>query len=219
MKRDTVMSSADVAAELRGRVLSQELPPGARLPEERLAGELGCSRAAVRAALASLEAQRLVERIPNAGVIVSRMDPGRLLEIYDVLELLEGLAARLAAQRATPADWEPLQRAFSSEALDDAARDGDLAAFMDAIDLYRGTVERLAANSFLSEQLNGIRDQAHALRRRILMTPGRMAESLAEHRAIIAALAAGDAPEAERLKRLNMQSAARRLTQYRDFLA
>ncbi|MFE2540453.1 GntR family transcriptional regulator [Actinacidiphila glaucinigra] len=208
-----------VESELRERILRGDLTPGDRLPEVQLAEELGTTRFAVRSALQALEARKLVERTPNAGVVVARLDHDRLQEIYDVLELLEGLAARLAAQKSTPADWAELQELFAEGGgLDEAAEGGDIDVFLAAIDRYRDTVIELADQSFLAEMLVGVRDQSHLLRRRILMTPGRMQESLAEHRMVIDALVRGDAEGAEQLKRHNMQTARKRLSRYRDFL-
>ena len=212
------MNSEEVELHLRERLLRGEFAPGCRLPEVKLATELGTTRNAVRSALLALESRKLVERIPNVGTVVARMDPERLEEIYDVLEVLEGLAARLAARNAKPEDWAPLQELFAPGPLDEAAETGDLETFSAAINSYRDTVIRLADQRFLADTLAGVQDQAHSLRRRILMTPGRMAESLAEHREIIAALVAGDADRAEELKRANMKTARTRLRRYRDFL-
>lgn len=213
------MKRHSVESELRQRILSGTLAPGDRLPEIQLAEELGATRFAVRSALQALEARKLVERIPNAGVVVARPDHARLEEIYDVLELLEGLAARLAAQKSSPGDWAELQELFGEGGgLDEAADDGDIDVFLAAIDRYRDTVIMSADQSFLTEMLAGVRDQSHVLRRRILMTPGRMKESLAEHRMVIDALVRGDAEGAEQLKRQNMRTARQRLGRYREFL-
>lgn len=212
------MKSEEVELHLRERLLRGEFTPGSRLPEVKLATELGVTRNAVRSALLALESRKLVERIPNVGTVVARVDPERLEEIYDVLEVLEGLAARLAAQNAAEGDWAELRELFAPGPLDEAATSGDLETFLRAIDTYRDTVIRLAGQRFLAETLAGVQDQAHLLRRRILMTPGRMEESLAEHRAVIDALVAGDGERAEHLKRLNMQTARKRLRRYRDFL-
>ncbi|MET7994626.1 GntR family transcriptional regulator [Amycolatopsis sp. NPDC005232] len=212
------MKSEEVELHLRERLLRGDFTPGSRLPEVKLAAELGTTRNAVRSALLALESRKLVERIPNVGTVVAKVDFGRLEEIYDVLEVLEGLAARLAAQQAEPQDWKALQELFAPSRLDDAAASGDLETFLAAIDAYRDTVIRLAEQDFLAETLAGIQDQAHLLRRRILMTPGRMEESLAEHRDIIEALVRGDAVRAEELKRHNMKTARKRLRRYRDFL-
>ncbi|MFI5610121.1 GntR family transcriptional regulator [Amycolatopsis sp. NPDC051903] len=212
------MKSEEVELHLRERLLRGEFTPGSRLPEVKLAEELGTTRNAVRSALLALESRKLVERIPNVGTVVAKVDPDRLEKIYDVLEVLEGLAARLAAANAKPEDWARLRELFAPGPLDEAADTGDLETFLAAIDCYRDTVIRLADQDFLAETLAGIQDQAHLLRRRILMTPGRMAESLAEHREIIAALVGGDAGRAEELKRHNMKTARTRLRRYRDFL-
>lgn len=208
----------DVEGELRARILRQELVPGTQLREEKLASELGVTRNAVRTALLTLAAKSLVERIPNVGAVVARPDPNRLLEIYDVLELLEGLAARLAAQNSISDDWAELVELFHAPALEDAVERGDFEVYLEAVERYRSTAIKLANHSFLSEILSDIHDQVHTISKRILMTPGRAAESLAQYRSLIQALSRGDAEGAEQLKRQNMQTGRSRLLRYGEFL-
>ena len=210
-------TSIEVELELRERILRQEYAPGAPLVEERLAFELGTSRNIVRTALMALESKRLVQRIPNRGAIVAKLDGEQLFAIYDVLELLEGLSARLAAARSNPEDWDELIALFG-EPLEAAIDKGDYERFFDAVMQYRRTVSEYAANSYLDEVLSGIHDQVHSIIRRILIIPGRAHESLLEHRRILQALRAGEEEEAERLKRDNMRAARKALENYRDFL-
>jgi DNA-binding GntR family transcriptional regulator len=213
----TAKTSTEVELELRERIVRQVYAPGTQLVEERIARELGTSRNIVRTALMTLESKRLVERIPNRGAIVAKLDGQRLLEIYDVFELLEGLAARLAAARSKPEDWDELIALFG-EPLETAVEEGDYERYFDGIRQYRRTVSTHAANSYLDEVLSGIRDQVHSIIRRILIIPGRARDSLFEHREILQALRSGDEAEAERLKRENMRAARKALETYRDFL-
>lgn len=213
----TAKTSADVEVELRERILRRDYAPGAQLVEERLARELGTSRNVVRTALMALESKRLVERIPNRGAIVAKLNGERVFEIYDVLELLEGLTARLAAAHSKPEDWDELITLFG-EPLETSIAEGDYERYFEAVKQYRRTAAAYAANSYLDEVLSGIYDQVYTIIRRILIIPGRAHESLLEHRRVLEALRAGDAEEAERLKRDNMRAARRALETYRDFL-
>ncbi|WP_104175886.1 GntR family transcriptional regulator [Arthrobacter sp. Y81] len=213
----TVKTSTEVELELRERILRRDYVPGTQLVEERLARELGTSRNIVRTALLALESKHLVQRIPNRGAIVAKLDSERLFELYDVFELLEGLAARLAAAHSKPEDWDELIALFG-EPLEAAVDRGDYECYFDAVKQYRRTVIEHAANSYLDEVLSGIHDQAHSIIRRILIIPGRAHDSLLEHRRIIQALHAGDEEGAERLKRENMRAARKALEAYRDFL-
>jgi len=210
-------TSEDVERELRERILSQELHPGTQLREQRLAEQFGVSRGAVRSALIALEARNLVERVANRGAVVARLSVDRMLSIYDVFELLEGLAARLAAKNSAPEDWDELCQLFGPD-LHAAIMAGDYESHYRAIVAYRETVVRLAGNDYLSEVLSGLYDQTNTIIRRVLIAPGRCEESLREHQLILDALRRGDSEGAEHLKRQNMVSARRTLEKYRDFL-
>ena len=95
----------NVFEALRVRIAQQEIAPGAKLRETDLAAEFKVSRARVREAIASLESRGLVQRIPNRGAVVMRLDLSQVFYIYDLREVLEGLAARLATQNVPAESW------------------------------------------------------------------------------------------------------------------
>jgi DNA-binding GntR family transcriptional regulator len=118
---DTSTLHQRVCEELRGRMMSGLLPPGTRIPEARLAGELNVSRGTMREALRQLQRERLISWEPRRSPHVRRMTTPEIEDIYEVRELLEGGAARvLAALRprdrrravaALQAAFEDLRRA------------------------------------------------------------------------------------------------------------
>ena len=85
---------------LRARIARHELPPGTKLLENELSREFGVSRAKVRDAFGALAQRGLIQRIPNRGAVVARLDLSQVFEIYDVREMLEGLCVRLAVKPA-----------------------------------------------------------------------------------------------------------------------
>ena len=95
----TVTLAQSVTDELRALVMAGELKPGERLQEVSLSQRLGVSRTPVRAALHSLAAEGLLNYAPNRGYRVCSIDAERLVTIFDLRGVLEGLAARLAAER------------------------------------------------------------------------------------------------------------------------
>ena len=95
----TVTLAQSVTDELRALVMSGELKPGERLQEVTLSQRLGVSRTPVRAALHSLAAEGMLNYAPNRGYRVCSVDAERLVTIFDLRGVLEGLAARLAAER------------------------------------------------------------------------------------------------------------------------
>jgi DNA-binding GntR family transcriptional regulator len=90
-----------LAATLQARVLSGELPSGARLRQEALAEEFGVSRTPVREALRKLQASGLVDLEPNRGALVRALSAREIRDAYEVRAELEGLAAELAGGRIT----------------------------------------------------------------------------------------------------------------------
>ncbi|HWQ40582.1 MAG TPA: GntR family transcriptional regulator, partial [Desulfosporosinus sp.] len=94
--------SEHVITVLKDAILSGALPPGSRLVEDQLAKMLNVSKTPLREALGALEKEGLVKSSPYQGRSVAFISPAQLSEIYEVREVLEGLAARLAAEHATP---------------------------------------------------------------------------------------------------------------------
>src|SRR5438552_8520439 len=95
--------------ELRNRIISGDLPPGTRLVEAQVASETGVSRTPVREALKRIAAEGLVSRDGLGGLIVYAASPDEVEQLYLVREVLDGLAARLAAHRVSPDEFAKLE--------------------------------------------------------------------------------------------------------------
>lgn len=98
-----------VANRLREAIVSGHLAPGTRLPEARLAAQLGVSRIPVREALSRLEAEGLVKREPYRGTMVAKLSPEQVAESFMLRSLLEGFAVRLATPYITAQDMDRLR--------------------------------------------------------------------------------------------------------------
>lgn len=207
----------DLQKILRERIARQEIAPGAKLGENELSKEFGVPRTIVREALSALEQRGLIERIPNRGAVVVRLDLSQVFEIYDTREVLEGLCARLATQNAPPESWQDLVEMFDAPMQANVAR-GDYESFFAGYALFRRRSLEAAANPVLSNMLDTIYDKTQAVIRRIMILPGRAEIGLNEHRAVLAAMRRGDADEAERLRRLNMRSAKEYLKRFQSFV-
>ena len=110
---DHTSSSERLVEEIRARIVSGELSPGAKITERELAQRYGVNRAPLREALLRLEERRLIERVPFSGTRVFQPSNRMLSELWDMREVLEGLAARRAAETATHAEIEELRRMTS----------------------------------------------------------------------------------------------------------
>ncbi|MSQ54328.1 MAG: GntR family transcriptional regulator [Betaproteobacteria bacterium] len=209
--------SPDLLQTLRSRIASQEFPPGAKLREQELAEEFGVPRARIRQALFALEQRGLVERIPNRGAVVTRLDLSQVFRIYDVREVLEGLCVRLATQNAPRESWQDLLDEFKGP-MRKMLQQGDLDAYTAGYDRFRRRTIEAAANPLLAEMLDSIFEKTQVLIRRILILPGRADTGLREHIAVLEAMRHGDADEAERLRRANLRSARAYLERYQKYV-
>jgi DNA-binding GntR family transcriptional regulator len=99
----------EIREEIQRRILSGETKPGERLSQQSLAKELGVAQGTVRESLLELQWLGLVESIDRLGVFVDKLDVARICEAYQLREMLEGLAARLACSHAGRADIAELR--------------------------------------------------------------------------------------------------------------
>jgi DNA-binding GntR family transcriptional regulator len=203
--------------ELRERISSHALPPGSKLQEAELVAEFGVPRSCIRDVLSALEQRNLIRREPNRGAVVMRLAVDRVFELYDLREMLEGLCARLAAEKAKPDSWEEL-RAFYDGPMAEYVETTNVVEYIKGLELMRRQMLDAAANVLLRESLDGIRDQTRVIIRRMTVLPGRMAVGLTEHRAVIEALRAGDPDQAERAARANIRSAREFLKRFEAFV-
>jgi DNA-binding GntR family transcriptional regulator len=104
------LTAREAYLRLRHAIVNGELAPESRLTERELGDELGVARATLREALAMLEAEALVVATRDGGARVRRITPDEIWETYEVRALLEGKAARLAAERIGRSGLERLRR-------------------------------------------------------------------------------------------------------------
>lgn len=207
----------DLSTVLRQRIASHELPPGSKLAETDLAQEFGVPRTRVREALAVLEQRGLVERIPNRGAVVMRLEWSQVEQLYDLREVLEGLCARLATVNGPAARWKKSLAHFKGPMVQHVAA-GDLDRYIADYEAFRRDMIEAAANPVLVQMLDSILERTQMLIRRIIILPGRAEQGLALHTAVLEAMCAGDADRAEALRRETMRSAKAVAARYQKYL-
>jgi len=99
---------------LKVMILDKALRPGERLQLAQLGAEMGVSRTPLVNALKRLSAERLVEWVSRYGIYVRRFTAQEMVDLYEIRVALESLAARLAAERATAADIDRLEKCFGT---------------------------------------------------------------------------------------------------------
>ncbi len=200
---------------LRRRILSNELPPGARFLEPELAQQLGMSRTPVREALIRLEAEELVRVIPRRGIQIAPVSVHAMEEIYEIVTALEAAAARrLAGRMPDAARLAPLRAALErmDAALDAARLDaGRLDAWGDADEAFHRALITQAGNERLAAVALRYRDQVGRVRTATLRLRRELKRSNKAHWALLDAIAAGDAELAARLHRRQRDRATEEL--------
>ena len=209
--------AAALLPALRARIARHELPPGAKLLENELSREFGVSRAKVRDAFGALAQRGLIQRIPNRGAVVARLDLSQVFEIYDVREMLEGLCVRLAVQRTKPQSWQDLVQLFGKP-MEAIVKRGEFEKYIANLDRLRRRTIEAAGSAVLADMLDSINDKTREIQRRIIILPGRAAEGLKQHRAVLVAMRKGDALAAEQLRRANIRSSREYLERFQSFV-
>lgn len=179
--------------------------PGQRLVEADLTKELGVSRGPLREALGRLAAEGVLEIEPYRGAVVRRLTNDDLDDLFQVREVLEGEAARLAAQHVDDGDNRARVEAAMRTAEELRTR-GDVAAYIDENTRFHDLVLEMSGSRLLGRLVPSL--QVHAFRllfRQLLMDRDAMEQSIAEHDDIARALLAGDARGAERAMRRHVR--------------
>ncbi|MBI2529219.1 MAG: GntR family transcriptional regulator [Candidatus Rokubacteria bacterium] len=195
----------DATQTLRGAILSGRLQGGARLRQTALADQLGISRTPIREALGQLRDEGLVELLPVGGLRVKVMNLDEAVEHYDLREVLDGLAARLAAGRAGPTSLARLERALQRMA-ECVQRQDPNRWFKAHVDFHE-EILRAAGNRPLGRLASVVRLSIRHFHPLLLRTERRLERAHEEHRQIHAAIAAHDGEAAERLARTHIANA------------
>jgi DNA-binding GntR family transcriptional regulator len=212
--REPGRSSSQAAYELLiAEIESGRLSPGSRLLEVELAERLGISRTPVREAINRLETQGLVSHEANQGAVITKLDHARTVELYVVREVLEGVAARLAAASATQAELDILQATMEED-----WKYADVPEKLVIRDrLFHKQIQLTARNHFLNDILDNMRMSQILMTGTTLAVRARPTALLEEHQAIIDAIIARDTDRAEACARFHVRQAfAARLRLYAD---
>jgi DNA-binding GntR family transcriptional regulator len=198
-----------VYARILDGIADRTLPPGHRIRQNELADKLGVSRQPVSHALHLLHRQGLVAESGRKGFEVTRLDPVRIRQLYEVRSAIDGLAARLAAERAASdaIGRASLERALQAgRALDDTTTLPQLIAL--DVDFHRA-IYRLSGNPAIEEI---VAPQWPHMRRSMATVLGELdyrASAWTEHDTIAAHILAGHADAAEAAARAHALTAGR----------
>jgi DNA-binding GntR family transcriptional regulator len=199
---------------LTDEIASGALIAGSALEEQQLADRFGASRTPVREALRQLVVSGVVEVRGRRGLVVARMTPERIMDMFETSAEVEAMCVRLATYRMTPLERSDLIELHDGSLAMVEARD------VDAYDAFNRQfhegIYRATHNAFLAEQAQEVRSRLSGFRRTQLRQGDRIRKSRDEHDAIMQAIAEGDGETAARRMRAHMLNAASALRRYID---
>lgn len=194
-----------VYLDIRNRILSGGYPPGVRLIETELSKEFEVSRITIRESLRKLVVDDLVDLIPNSGIRVRKLSYQDIVDLYAVREPLEGLAARLAAQRSADklSELNKLKEMCAEGAVATAGRDRFSHRFLN--NNFHLAIVAITENRTLSRVLERLNLQMVASQFINFMQGTDLDESQRAHEEMLEAIQAGDGDKAELIMRLHVK--------------
>ncbi|RDV03580.1 GntR family transcriptional regulator [Undibacter mobilis] len=202
--RAAKVAEIDVTARLRDAITRGRLTPNERLIEVDLAEQFGVNRANIRMALAMLDQEGLVVREPNRGARVRAVSDDEAIEIAETRLAIEVMVAGRAALRGD-AQGRARLKAIEKD-MKQAIAQGDTMRYSQFNAALHRQLQSMAGNATADRILDTLKSHLVRLQYRVILLPGRPQASLAEHRAIVAAVCAGDGDAAERAMRQHLTS-------------
>ncbi len=195
---DPLVRNASVAASelIRDAIVEGRLEPGRRLKETELAHELGISRTPIREALLMLQAEDLVTATPNRGAIVRVHEAAELNDLYELRALLEGHAARRAAERISPPELEALRASCDRFA---AVPDDDIGGLVRENQVFHGLILEISGSARLASMVGKVIKLPLVYNSYRWYSHEQTRISVEYHRRLVDAFTAGDADRAEQL--------------------
>ncbi|MBE7200153.1 MAG: GntR family transcriptional regulator [Parafilimonas terrae] len=181
---------SQVVETLRQAITGGRFAPGQRLVEKDLCDLLGVSRPSVREALRELESEGLITTVPNRGPLVTKLSARDVAGLYEARGVLEALAAKLFAERASAAEVESLGERV--DALEAAYGHGEVEGILVAKRAFYEVLLAGSQNVVIPSLLRTMNARITQLRRVSLSSPERLPESIAEIRAVLEAIRARD---------------------------
>ena len=181
--------------KLKEAIVEGKLVPGEKLSEQTLAASLKVGHVALREALRALAAEGYVTFLPNNEVAVSKPTREDLQDYYTIAGVLEGLAARLAVEKAQPEDIAHLRELH--QLLKEACQKRDLTRYFEANSTFHRFIAEIAGNERLYRLIDQLRQEIRKTRILLLRLPQRLEYSMREHDQIMDAFLKKNAQLAE----------------------
>ena len=194
-----------VCENIRQAIIDGTFSPGERLMEIQLADEMGVSRTPVREAIRKLELEGFVVMIPRRGTYVADISIRDITEIYEIRTCLDVLSAGLAAERITDEELEALNRLLVE--IGQYIAENNMEKIVEADTAFHDILYQASRNERLRSIINNLREQLTGIHGRSMSYPGRLVETMDEHRALVDSIAARDVERAQNAARVHIENA------------
>jgi len=186
------MLSSQIYRALHDMIGNYRFSPGSRLNVEELTKEFGVSRTPIWEAVRRLEQEGLVQNIPNRGVFMVEMTLSKALQLYQVREVLEGLAGKLAATRIDDQMLKKMEHCLGT--LQKVVEQGDPVGYSRLDFNFHALIYETCGNPFLQEILETIKNKMRPL---VPLSKSSLARGYEEHKKIFGALKSRDPVKVE----------------------
>jgi len=187
----------EIVSRIRKMIQKGILVRGQKVNEKDLCESLGVSRTPVREALRQLTSEGLIQLIPHKGAFVSQPCIEEISDLFEVMSVLEGTCARLAATRMKEKDLHRIEAL--QEELETHYQNRDHEAYLKTNHVFHVFIQELTGNRVLNDVINGLRQKILLYRQRQLYQPERFDQSIQEHRNLLGAFRTRDPESAESL--------------------
>ena len=177
-------------SEIEKLIVNGSMVPGQRLDEMVLAKKYGVSRTPVREAIRALTAIGLVQNAGKQGSQVAKLSISMLIEMFELMAVLEGMCAQLAARRATKNQLFEMQK--THELLEKTFEKGTHKEFYNVNLQFHDLLYNASHTQYLAEETLRLRRRLSPYRMRVTFQPGRMNSTLEEHNKILIAIKKGE---------------------------
>jgi len=193
-----------VAHWIREMIRKGDLNKGDRIIEKDLCASFGISRTPLREALRCLTSEGLIRIVPHRGAYVAEPSMDEIREMFEVMKLLEGNCAAMAAEKISESDLVKLEKLH--EKLEKHYKANQHEKYLDVNQKFHTMLQEMAGNKVLNDVVNGLRQKIVLYRYRQLYQADRFEASIREHRAIMDALRRRDPAASESLMREHLMN-------------
>ena len=216
MKRPLIGSQVTIRKKvyyyIREKILTGAIAPNERLVETKIAKEIGISRTPIREALHNLETEKLVKSIPRVGYVVERMSADDLQQICELREVIEGLAARRALEKARKRLVRDLAKNVARQ--EQEVSKGDLDAYIELDTQFHEIIAESSGSDRIFELVRTLRRHMLRYGLKVIDYGDTTLRSMEGHKRILKAIEEADADELTKAVSDHLRTAERDIVEY-----